>query len=91
VLIFPAGTRVPAGQRRKFGMSGGMLAVQAGCQIVPVAHDAGLYWARRGLLKRRGTIRVVIGPPIDCEGKDPRDVTEAARTWIDNKVTELGA
>lgn len=91
VLIFPEGTRVPAGQRRKFGMSGGMLATQAGCKIVPVAHDAGLYWARRGLLKRRGTIRVVIGPPIDCEGKDPRDVTEAARAWIDNKVTELGA
>lgn len=91
VLIFPEGTRVAAGERRRFGASGALLASQAGCKVVPVAHDAGLYWARRGLLKRRGTIRVVIGPPIDSTGMDPRDLNEAARAWIDNKVTELGA
>ena len=91
VLVFPEGTRVPVGERRRFGISGALLAVEAGAHIVPVAHDAGRYWARRGLLKRRGTIRVVIGPPIDTAGREPREVNEAARAWIDSQVAALGA
>ena len=89
VLIFPEGTRVAPGQTGKFGISGALLATSAGCPIVPVAHDAGRYWGRRGLLKRRGTIRVVIGPPIEPAGRDARELTELVRTWIAAKVAEL--
>jgi 1-acyl-sn-glycerol-3-phosphate acyltransferase len=91
VLVFPEGTRVPAGQTKKYGISGALLAAAAGCKVVPVAHDAGRYWGRRGLLKKRGTIRVVIGPPIDAAGRDARAITEAARAWIDSTVARLGA
>ncbi len=91
ILVFPEGTRVPAGQRRKFGIGGALLAVETGRKIVPVAHDAGRYWARRGLYKRRGTVRVVIGPPIEAMGRDPRQVLEDAKIWIDHTTTELGA
>src|SRR5690348_17426587 len=73
IMIFPEGTRTPAGQRRKYGVSGALLASEAGCFIVPVAHDAGLYWARRGLLKKPGTVRVVIGPPIPAANRDARE------------------
>ncbi|MBS0395585.1 MAG: 1-acyl-sn-glycerol-3-phosphate acyltransferase [Proteobacteria bacterium] len=90
VLLYPEGTRVPVGERRRYGISGAALGVAAGCQIVPVAHNAGRYWARRGLLKRRGTIRVVIGPPVDCAGRDAREVIEEVRAWIDGKTAELG-
>jgi 1-acyl-sn-glycerol-3-phosphate acyltransferase len=90
VLIYPEGTRVAVGERRRYGISGALLGAAAGCKIVPVAHDAGRYWARRGLLKRRGTIRVVIGPPIECTGREPRDILEQARAWIDGKTAELG-
>ena len=90
VLIYPEGTRVAVGQRRRYGISGALLGAAAGCTIVPVAHDAGRYWARRGLLKRRGTIRVVIGPPVPCAGREPRDIIEDARAWIDGKTAELG-
>jgi 1-acyl-sn-glycerol-3-phosphate acyltransferase len=90
ILIYPEGTRVAVGQRRRYGISGALLGAAAGCKIVPVAHDAGRYWARRGLLKRRGTIRVVIGPPIECAGREARDIIEDARTWIDGKTAELG-
>jgi 1-acyl-sn-glycerol-3-phosphate acyltransferase len=90
ILIYPEGTRVAVGERRRYGISGALLGAAAGCQIVPVAHDAGRYWARRGLLKRRGTIRVVIGPPIDCAGREVRDILEDVRTWIDTKTAELG-
>ena len=91
VLVFPEGTRVPAGQTKKYGISGALLAVAAGCKVVPVAHNAGRYWGRRGLLKKRGTIRVVIGPPIEAAGREPRAINEDARAWIDAKVAELGA
>ena len=90
VMVFPEGTRVGVGERRRYGLSGAMLATQSGAKIVPVAHNAGRFWARRGLLKQAGTIRVVIGPPIEAAGRDARVVTEEARAWIDAKVAELG-
>jgi len=90
VLIFPEGTRVTAGESRKYGVSGALLAVKAGCKVVPVAHDAGLYWPRRGWVKQPGTIRVVIGPPIDATGRDARELTEEVRAWIEGKMGELG-
>ena len=83
VVIFPEGTRMPPGETRKYGVSGALLAAETGKMIVPVAHDAGYYWPRRGLIKRRGTIRVVIGPPIAAAGRNPRDVTSEAQAWIE--------
>jgi 1-acyl-sn-glycerol-3-phosphate acyltransferase len=91
VLVFPEGTRVAPGQTKKYGISGAILAAETGRLIVPVAHDAGVYWPRRGLLKKPGTIRVVIGPPIATQGREPREILDATRAWIDAKVTELGA
>jgi 1-acyl-sn-glycerol-3-phosphate acyltransferase len=90
VLIFPEGTRVGVGERRRYGLSGALLAVKSGALIIPVAHNAGKFWGRRGLLKRPGTVRVIIGRPIQTAGREPREITEEARLWIDSKVTELG-
>jgi 1-acyl-sn-glycerol-3-phosphate acyltransferase len=83
VVIFPEGTRMPPGETRKYGVSGALLAAEAGKMIVPLAHDAGYYWPRRGLIKRSGTIRVVIGPPILAAGRNPRDVSAEAQAWIE--------
>jgi len=83
VVVFPEGTRMPPGQTRKYGISGALLASEAGCCVVPVAHNAGYYWPRRGLLKRAGTIRVVIGAPIPAAGRDPRELNAEVQTWIE--------
>jgi 1-acyl-sn-glycerol-3-phosphate acyltransferase len=83
VVIFPEGTRMPPGQTRKYGVSGAMLAEAAGRLIVPVAHDSGYYWPRRGLMKRPGVIRVVIGAPISPNGRNPREVNADAQAWIE--------
>lgn len=87
VVIFPEGTRMPPGETRRYGVSGAMLASETGRLIVPVAHDAGYYWPRRGLLKRPGTIRVVIGPPIETAGRDPRTLNSEAQAWIEAHST----
>ena len=91
IVIFPEGTRMPPGQTRKYGISGALLARDTGRKIIPVAHDAGYYWPRRGLLKKPGTIRVVIGPPIDSAGLEPRELNERVQKWIEGKVAELAA
>jgi 1-acyl-sn-glycerol-3-phosphate acyltransferase len=90
-LIFPEGTRVAAGETRRYGVSGALLASRAGCLVVPVAHDAGFYWPRRGLLKKPGTITVVIGPPIAAAGRDPREINDEAQAWIESTIARLRA
>jgi 1-acyl-sn-glycerol-3-phosphate acyltransferase len=89
VVIFPEGTRVPAGQTRRFGLSGTLLAQAAGCDIVPVAHNAGSFWARRSLLKRPGTIQVVIGEPVPTAGRDPRELNAEIQAWIENELAAM--
>ncbi|MDP2326051.1 MAG: lysophospholipid acyltransferase family protein [Gammaproteobacteria bacterium] len=89
VMIFPEGTRVAPGETRRYGISGVLLAQEAGRLLVPVAHDAGDYWPRRGLRKRPGTVTFRIGPPVDPAGRVPRQVNEEIQAWIESQVAEL--
>jgi 1-acyl-sn-glycerol-3-phosphate acyltransferase len=75
------------GKTRKYGISGALLAVEAGVMVVPVAHNAGYYWPRRGFYKKPGTIRVRIGTPIPTAGRDPREINAAAQAWIEANST----
>jgi len=89
VLIFPEGTRMAPGETRKYGVSGALLASQAGVKLVPVAHNAGDLWSRRGLLKKPGLVRVVIGPPIEAAGREPRELNAEVQAWIEGTMREL--
>jgi len=88
VMIFPEGTRMAAGETRRYGASGALLAQEAGVLITPVAHNAGYFWPRRGLRKKPGTIRFVIGPPVDPTGREARDVNRALQDWVEGQVAE---
>jgi 1-acyl-sn-glycerol-3-phosphate acyltransferase len=83
IIIFPEGTRVVAGESRKYGVSGALLATTTGKLVVPLSHNASDFWVRRGILKKAGIIRVVIGEPIASEGKDPRQLNEEVRLAIE--------
>jgi 1-acyl-sn-glycerol-3-phosphate acyltransferase len=89
IIIFPEGTRMPAGETRRYGVSGALLASQTGRLIVPVAHNAGFYWPRRGLVKKPGTVRVVIGPSIAAGGREAREINEEVQAWIEATVRSL--
>lgn len=89
VTIFPEGTRVPFGETRKYGISGAALANEAGVLIVPVAHNAGDFWRRREFTKRPGTVRFVIGPPIDASAQSPKETTLIVQDWIEGKMREI--
>ncbi len=91
VIIFPEGTRVTGDQPKKYGVSGALLATETGKLIVPVSHNAGSFWGRRGFLKRPGTIHVVIGTPIDPKGLNPRELNEATRGAIEAGLSRIEA
>ncbi|GLK87292.1 lysophospholipid acyltransferase family protein [Pseudomonas turukhanskensis] len=94
VLIFPEGTRVPAGQIGKFSRGGTALAVNANLPVLPIAHNAGEFWPKQGWWKTPGTIQVVIGPAMFAEGTGPRaiaELNERAFNWVEKTQREIGA
>jgi len=89
VTVFPEGTRVPVGQRGRYGIGGATLATRTGTPILPIAHNAGEFWGRYAFRKHAGTVRVVIGPVIETAGRDPREVTREVEAWIEGQMTRL--
>ena len=64
LIIFPEGTRRPAGAepRYKFGVA--HLYAAEGVPCVPVALNSGLFWPRRSIRRLPGTVVVEILDPI---------------------------
>ena len=89
VVVFPEGTRIAPGKRQKYHPGGGMLAEKSGYPVIPIAHNAGYLWPRNGFLKRPGTIKMVIGPPLQPRGKKAAQITREAEEWIEAAVAAL--
>ena len=89
VVVFPEGTRVRPGERRPYQLGGAWLAAAADVPVVPVAHNAGLFWPRNAFLKRAGTVTVRIGPSIDAADRDPKTLNDLAEAWIEEQQKAL--
>jgi 1-acyl-sn-glycerol-3-phosphate acyltransferase len=89
VVVFPEGTRVAPGRMGKFGIGGARLAVDTGYPVIPVAHDAGHYWPKRGFMKKPGTIRMVIGEKIETGGVDAAALNQQLFEWMQQQMTRL--
>ena len=90
IVIYPEGTRIPAGTRAKYKTGGARLAIEMDVPILPVAHNAGWLWPKGLLGKRPGTVTLTIGTPIAPEGKDPAQLTREVEDWIEGEVARLG-
>ncbi|MFJ5368206.1 lysophospholipid acyltransferase family protein [Bosea sp. CER48] len=64
LLIFPEGTRRAPGAPPAYKFGAAHLYAELGVPCMPVALNTGLYWPRRKFLRRPGTIRIEILPPI---------------------------
>jgi 1-acyl-sn-glycerol-3-phosphate acyltransferase len=64
ILIFPEGTRRPAGAPPAYKFGVAHLYQNLGVPCLPVALNSGLYWPRRRFIRRPGTIRVEILDPL---------------------------
>lgn len=90
VIIFPEGTRTAPGSRRPYQPGIAALAARTGAPVVPVALNSGLYWGRRQLRKRPGTITLKVLPPLP-PGLDRRTLMAELEQRIEAATAELCA
>jgi 1-acyl-sn-glycerol-3-phosphate acyltransferase len=64
IIIFPEGTRRPAGAAPKYKFGVAFLYADCGAPCVPIALNSGLYWQRRRFLRLPGKVRVEVLDPI---------------------------
>ncbi|MCU7920088.1 MAG: 1-acyl-sn-glycerol-3-phosphate acyltransferase [Candidatus Thiodiazotropha sp. (ex Epidulcina cf. delphinae)] len=89
VFVFPEGTRVAPGIRKRYGVGGAILAEKSGYPVLPVAHNAGIFWRRRDIRKYPGTIDVQIGPLIQTGNLTAVEINKKAEAWIESTVERL--
>jgi len=89
VIIFPEGTRVAPGQKKRYKAGGAYLATHVGCKVVPIAHDAGELWPRQAFLKKPGTVTISIGPAFDATGMSETEVNRKAEAWIEDEMHRI--
>ncbi|GGY21613.1 lysophospholipid acyltransferase family protein [Paludibacterium paludis] len=91
ITVFPEGTRVPPGVPGKYKLGAARIATTLGMPLVPVAHNAGEFWARNAFLKHPGLITVVVGKPIlPVDGATPESMMAEASAWIEARQSEIG-
>ncbi len=75
VLIFPEGTRSPDGHMQPFKRGGFRLALQSGCDVVPLAILNSHNIAAKGSLKvNKGVIAINIGKPISIKDYSKKNI-----------------
>ena len=89
VVVFPEGTRVAPGERKKYGIGGALLAEKTGYPVLPIAHNAGVFWRRRGFKKYPGTIDLVIGELLPVQGRSALEINRLVEAWIESTVAQL--
>ena len=89
VTIFREGTRVAPGSRKRYKAGGAVLAARTGAPVVPVAHNAGEFWARNAFLKRPGEVVVSVGPAIDTRGLSAEEINRRTEAWVEGEMHRL--
>jgi 1-acyl-sn-glycerol-3-phosphate acyltransferase len=64
LIIYPQGTRVAPGATRAYKVGTGLLYEQLGQPCYPVATNVGVFWPKRGILRKPGLAVVEFLPPI---------------------------
>ncbi|HEX7034682.1 MAG TPA: lysophospholipid acyltransferase family protein [Pseudomonadales bacterium] len=74
VVLFPEGTRMPAGQLGRFQPGGAALAAATGAPVLLIAHDAGSFWPAHRFLKYPGEVTLLIDAPIETAGLSSKEI-----------------
>jgi 1-acyl-sn-glycerol-3-phosphate acyltransferase len=91
VVIFPEGTRKAPGERGKYHIGGAWLASHTQTQVVPVAHNAGEFWAKNSFIKKPGVIQIHIGKPIQTTDVKTDALNSQVEHWIESQMATLNA
>lgn len=90
IIIFPEGTRRPAGAEPNYKYGVVHLYAETGAACLPVALNSGLFWPRRSFLRYPGTIRLEILDPIP-PGLDKQAFAAELRERIETATARLVA
>ena len=86
ILLFPEGTRKNPGKEvGKFARSAADLAIKNNVDLIPIYHASGLYWKNKKFIKFPGTVKVIIGAPI--QGKNSSEMTKNLEDWMNKKAS----
>ena len=89
IVIFPEGTRIPAGKKGKYRTGGARLCKATKAPAVPVAHNGGEFWPKGSFLIKPGTVTIEIGQAILPEEKSSTEINKLVESWIENKMAEI--
>lgn len=90
IVIFPEGTRVPAGNYPKFYKTAITLAKSTGAMIIPIAHNSGKFWPHKAGLIKPGVITLSFGEAISPNELGIDELNKYCYQWINDKVKSLG-
>jgi 1-acyl-sn-glycerol-3-phosphate acyltransferase len=88
LVIFPEGTRRPPGAEPSYKPGVAFLYSKADVPCVPLALNSGLFWPRRSLLRRPGTILVEALDPIP-PGLDRKEFFARLQTALEEATARL--
>lgn len=92
VLIFPEGTRRLPGDNPAYKAGVATLYSQLNIPVLPIAHNAGLYWPKGSFYRYKGVLKIKILPPI-APGLDKKiflkELTTAIETNCNSMLVEL--
>ncbi len=88
LVIYPQGTRIPPGVRAPYKIGTAVLYEQLGQDCVPAATNVGLFWPRRGILRKPGLGVVEFLPPIRA-GLDRETFMKRLETGIETASDRL--
>jgi 1-acyl-sn-glycerol-3-phosphate acyltransferase len=93
VVIFPEGTRSAVGTTGNYQPGGVIVAQKAAAAILPMAHNAGAHWPKRGFIKTPGTVTFKFLPLIDAEtvtATKRNDLLQQLEKDIEAETRKLG-
>ena len=90
IVIFPEGTRRPPGAEPAYKHGIAQLYAATGVPCVPIALNSGLYWPRRSMMRRPGTIVVEVLDPIPA-GLDRREFMARLQDSVEAATSRLVA
>ncbi|MCZ0811493.1 MAG: lysophospholipid acyltransferase family protein [Pseudomonadota bacterium] len=65
LIIYPQGTRIAPGVKAPYKVGTGVLYQELGQDCVPVAANVGLFWPRKGIMRKPGTAVVEFLPRLE--------------------------
>jgi len=90
IFIFPEGTRRPPGASPQYKFGVAALYLDVGARCLPVAINTGLFWGRRGFLRRPGAAVIEYLPAIE-PGLPRADFTQRLQSQIEEASARLNA